>query len=206
MLFRSTATTSYGILQFTTNDQTLQGNPSTGYIDGLFAGCKIQIANGKILTSQMLLQGILAMEPISGTVTFQNARTGVGTEGQVIANRSGNIEFNANVIMDDVKNGSNRPVFKVLGSGSSVMIFNRASDGSNVNLNPRLESNFVVDSTSGCAEFRFLANVETTGTLTLTDGKVTTNGAGDPHFYYDWVNSSTHTDITNCQAAGSCSC
>jgi hypothetical protein len=197
---------STGTILFATNsraDHSLQG---TGSINGMVSNSKVQIASGVTLYSQMVLKNYITMEAPSGTGIFSNSRNSTSVEGRVLID-TGNAAyvFANSVKLVDVKfNASNRPSVEVLASGGSIT-FNRACDGSDAD-HPVLDSKFIMNAgASNCGDFVFSASVYTKGTRENTNGRYLASGA--PAFRYDWVNSTTYTEIATCEVGGgTCTC
>jgi hypothetical protein len=205
---------SGSVLLFIDRDQTISGS---GSIIGQDAAAQIQIEDTFKLTSKMKIEGMMEMQPdfstgATSTAKFENARTSSSEEGQVVANANGAFKFNQYLIIDDTSftdgfGTVHRPLYKADSTGSYVnnkLQFNRLSDESHATNNPRLVGRFqVVD----CGTVEYLATVETRGGLTLTSGRVLTNGAGAPVFRYNWLPGPppTYTEISDSSSAGGCS-
>jgi hypothetical protein len=197
-----------GSLKFDANnrmDHTLQGS---GSIQGVYAASKIQIANNVTLYSQITLEGVLKIQPVTGHATFVNQRLSPNVEGQILANSpGGTFEFATGLYLDDdMYNGSYRPLYQVSANGA-VLKFNEPSDASPHH--PRLVGDFSLS--GSCGVLQITSNVsnavETTGTvLTFSNAKITTNGVGAPYFRYDWVAGPSYTEVANCSANGTCNC
>ncbi|MCI0363408.1 MAG: hypothetical protein L0219_05965 [Phycisphaerales bacterium] len=194
---------SGSVLRFDDRDQTVSGG---GRIIGKHQQSAIDIERTFKLTSRLTIEGMLTIQPYgpgAGTATFENRRASIVQEGVILANANGALIFHQDLILDDTMFiwffGALifRPQYVADGPASYLrnkLQFNRASDGSDPS-HPQLVGQFLI---TDCGTLEVLANVETTGSLTLTSGRVMTDGPGSPCFTYG------STSICDSQSAGSC--
>jgi hypothetical protein len=153
-----------GFLFFTANNQTIFGS---GSIDGFNPDSEIIIADGRVLTNQMTIEGTLVIDAEDdGSATLQNVQVSSTVGAKVLANAGDTLILGADLLLDDVKfvSGDNtyRPLYKTDGNGSDL-VFNFPVTS------PELEGDFVV---ANCGNMHFNQDIETLGNLTHGSGLV----------------------------------
>ncbi len=195
-----------GILAFADLNHTVKGG---GRIIGKNQNSLINIEGSFKLTSKLIIEGMLTMQPYGGgTAVFENARTAFSEEGVILANTDGLFKFHENLILDDTEHVflflHFRPLYRVEGPGTSYgsnkLQFNRLQDGSDATNNPELVGRFEF---VNCGTMEFLATVETRGPRSVwTAGRILTNGPGAPVFSYGCPSCVT---IDDSASVGGCS-
>ena len=144
------------VIRITVSDQTLMGS---GKIVGEYGSAKIEIADGKTLTSQITIEGVLQIVgmPGSNTTRFIN-----DTGGLVHANRAGALDLNVDALDD----GANCAAGDWQVSSANAVIL-KFSVGSIL-----LSGDFTVNVSHASGKLWIRANVATEGDLTFTDGKI----------------------------------
>ena len=132
---------------------------SGGYITGSHASAKIEIVDGKTLTSQITIDGMLQIYGLAGgsTTRFIN-----GSGGLVRADDAGTLELNVDAL-DDGTNCSAGD-WEVSGDSAAILQFTVGST--------KLSGDFTVNVSHASGKLWIRDNVATEGDLIFSDGTI----------------------------------